>query len=55
MAVIAGGVLSKALLQPNISDKQLKHVLFDTGVFFAFSLLLVLFGGFLEVYVFPLL
>ena len=55
MAVIAGGVLSKALLMPKISDEKLKHVLFDAGVFFIFSVLLVILAGLLEVYVFPLL
>lgn len=54
MAVIAGGVLSKSLLKNKITEKQLKHVLFDAGVFFILSMILVLLGGFMEVYVFPL-
>jgi uncharacterized membrane protein SpoIIM required for sporulation len=55
MAVIAGGVLSKALLRSDINEKQLKHVLFDSGMFFLLSIVLVFFSGWLEVYIFPLL
>jgi hypothetical protein len=47
-------VLSKALLKPEITNKQLKHVIFDTGVFFLFAVLLVFAGAALEVYIFPL-
>lgn len=55
MAVIAGGVLSKALLRSDISDKQLKHVIFDTGIFFIIANILVFVGGWMEVYIFPIL
>lgn len=55
MAVIAGGVLSKSLMKNKITNKQLKHVLFDTAMFFIMAIMLVFVGGLLEVYVFPYL
>lgn len=54
-AAIAGGILSKAVLQEKFGTKKYNIVLKDTLVFLVLGFLIVIAAAFLEVYVFPLL
>lgn len=54
-AVIAGGVVSKALIREEHHTERFVHVFTDGLLFFGIALVLLVLGAFLEVFIFPLL
>ncbi|RJQ17598.1 stage II sporulation protein M [Candidatus Woesearchaeota archaeon] len=52
-AVIAGGVISKAIIREKANDEKFKHVFTDGIIFFCIALILLLIAAWLEVYLFP--
>ncbi len=53
-AVIAGGVISKAIIRETKDPRKFNHVFTDGLIFFGIALILLVIGALLEVYVFPL-
>ncbi len=52
LAVIGGGIISKAMLRERVSSPRFMRIMADGLVFFAGALVLVFLGAYLEVYVF---
>ena len=51
LAGIAGGILSVGVIREKIMSREFKFVLKDSIILFALSIIAVLFGGFIEVYI----
>ena len=54
-AIVAGGVISKALIREKENAQKFKHVFTDGMLFFAISIVLLLLAASLEAFVFPLI
>lgn len=52
-AVIAGGVISKAIIKEKDNARRFNHVFTDGLMFFGMAILLLIIGAWLETYVFP--
>ena len=53
LAIIAGGVISKAALKEKIGSKKFHHVLTDGFIIFTIALLLIILAAYVEVFLFP--
>jgi uncharacterized membrane protein SpoIIM required for sporulation len=54
-AIVAGGILSQAVLREKIGSSKLNYVLKDGSMFLLISFILLVLGALLEVYLYPLL
>lgn len=55
IAVIAGGVISKAVIREKLGSNRFNHVVVDGLIFFILALIILVIAAYLEVYVFPYL
>ena len=53
LAIIAGGIISKATIKEKLGSKKFNHVLTDGFIIFTVALLLIIFAAYVEVFVFP--
>jgi len=53
-AIVAGGIMSQAVLRESIGSKKFNYVMKDGIVFLSVALLLLLLGAFVEVYIYVL-
>jgi uncharacterized membrane protein SpoIIM required for sporulation len=53
-AIVAGGIMSQAVLRESIGSKKFNYVMKDGAVFLTVGLLLLLLGAFVEVYIYVL-
>jgi len=54
-AIIAGGIMSQAILREKVGSKKFNYVLKDGSIFLLVGLILLILGAIVEVYVFPIL
>jgi uncharacterized membrane protein SpoIIM required for sporulation len=54
-AIVAGGVISKALIAEKENAAKFKHVFTDGVIFFVIALILLVLAAYLEAYIFPIL
>jgi len=54
-AIVAGGIMSQAVLREKIGSAKFDYVLKDGAVFLLVAILLLILGAILEVYLYPLL
>lgn len=54
-AIVAGGIMSQAVLREKIGSSKFNYVMKDGGIFLTIGLILLIIGAFLEVYFYSLL
>lgn len=54
-AIVAGGIMSQAVLREKIGSDKFNYVLKDGSIFFCVSILLLILGAMLEAYLYPML
>ncbi|MAE13264.1 hypothetical protein CMO92_01755 [Candidatus Woesearchaeota archaeon] len=53
LAIIGGGILSKAVLKEKLGSKRFQRVMYDGFIIFTIAIVLVILGAYIEVFLFP--